>query len=78
MSECNDILSRIEDIGVAKEKLRVIMDHDILHDLRRDNPTWQSVDESAKLDSIRMQLSCLSDNLWDLWAVLNRDVVAES
>lgn len=69
------MVSRIEDIGRAQGTLKMILDHEVFDRLSKHNPYWDSIDPDAaeKLDEIRRMLSCVSDNLWDLWAILRKD-----
>lgn len=69
------MISRIEDIGRAQNKLKTILDNDVFDTLSKHNPYWHSEHdiEADKLDEVRRQLSCLNDNLWDLWAVLRQE-----
>ena len=70
-----EIIDRIEDIGRARQKLKSILDTEVFDNLSKHNPYWESKDEemSERLYEIRMSLSCLNDNLWDLWAILNKE-----
>lgn len=69
------LISRIEDIGRAQEKLKNILDEELFDNLSKHDPFWDSKHEleSEKLDDLRRKLSCLSDNLWDLWAILRKE-----
>lgn len=69
------VVKRLEDIGRAKEKLRIILDDEIFETTSKHNPYWQSEheQEADKLDDLRMKLACLNDNLWDIWSVLRQD-----
>ena len=69
------MISRIEDIGRAQQKLKTILDEDIFDITSKHNPYWNSKheEESEKLDDLRRKISCLNDNLWDLMTILQRD-----
>ncbi len=69
------VISRLEDIGRAQNKLAGILDEPIFDKLSKHNVYWHSDNEQAsdKLDDIRLKLSCISDNLWDLLAILRRE-----
>jgi len=70
-----DVITRLEDIGRAQQKLKSIIDDDIFDNLSKHDPFWDSTYESEcdRLHDIRMKLNCLRDNLWDLWAILRRE-----
>jgi len=69
------VIARLEDFGRAQSKLKMILDDEIFDNLSKHDPYWDHADEIAsdKLYDIRMKLICLSDNLWDLWAILRRE-----
>lgn len=69
------VIARLEDIGRAQAKLHMILESEILEDLSKHNNFWldAEIDTEEKLQDIRMKLSCLSDNLWDLWAILRKE-----
>ena len=69
------MISRIEDLGRAQHKLKMILDIDILNNLSKHDPYWNSDHEFEcnKLHQIRIKLSCLSDELWDLWTILRKE-----
>jgi len=69
------IISRVEDFGRAQEKLKNVLDCELFENNNKHNPFWHNDDPEVadKLDDIRMKLSCLSDNLWDLWSVLRNE-----
>lgn len=69
------MISRIEDIGRAQQRLKSILDDDLFDNLSKHNTYWHSKyePESDKLDDLRRKLSCLSDNLWDLMTILQKD-----
>ena len=66
---------RLEDIGRAQIKLKSILDDDIFDNLSKHDLYWKSEHdlEDEKLDDIRRKISCLNDNLWDLWAILKKE-----
>lgn len=68
-------ISRIEDIGRAREKLKTILDDDIFDTLSKHNPYWDSEYEveSDKLDDLRRKFSCFSETLWDLYGILHKE-----
>ena len=70
------MLSRIQDIGIAQEALYRILQDPLFENLSKHDKYWHSKhdDESDKLDDVRMRLSCLSDNLWDIWRILKIEV----
>ncbi len=69
------MIKRIEDMGRCREKLKSILDDDIFEMLSKHNPYWDSkhAEEEDKLDYLRMKLTCISDNLWDLMQILQND-----
>ena len=73
LSKC--IVKRIEDIGRARECLKLILDEDIFEDTSKHNPYWHSdhEKESEKLYDLRMKISFLDAKLWDLMSVLSND-----
>ena len=64
----NDVIRRLEEIGVAREKLNVIMEDDIWLDLSKHNAYWHSNDD--KLNDVRMKLSYIGDKLWEIRSIL--------
>lgn len=72
---CSNIISRIEDIGRAQERLKIILNDEIFEQLSKHNPYWRSENEaeSNKLSDIRFKISLLQDNLWDLWAIIRKE-----
>ena len=71
---CPSIISRLEDIGRAREHLKSILDDDAFENLSKHNPYFDSEHEveADKLDDLRRKLSCISDKLWDLSAILTK------
>ena len=69
------VISRLEDIGRAQARLKSILDDEIFENLSKHNPYWDSKHEleADKLDDLRRKISCLSDNLWDLWTILRKE-----
>jgi len=67
-------ISRLEDFGRAQERLKNILDEDIFHKSAFD-PLWTSENPEfdQKLDDLRVKISCLEDNLWDLMAILRKE-----
>ena len=68
----SDVIRRLEEIGVAREKLNVIMEDEIWLDLSKHNPYWHSDDD--KLNDVRMKLSYIGDKLWEIRSILYGDV----
>jgi len=68
----SNVIRRLEEIGVAREKLDVVMEDDIWLDLSKHNTYWHSDDE--KLNDVRMKLSYISDKLWEIIGILHGDV----
>jgi len=68
------VISRIEDIGRAQAKLKSILDSDIFNRSAFDK-SWVHKDKEFddKLDSLRMEIRVVEDNLWDLWAILRNE-----
>ena len=56
-----EMITRLEDIGRAAEKLKRILDVGVLSKKER---FMMSIQEKEN------EIECLKDNLWDLWAVL--------
>lgn len=69
------MLNRIADLGRAQERLKTILDDEIFNNLSKHNAYWESEHEKEdeKLYDIRCKLSCLLDNLWDLFAILRKE-----
>lgn len=69
------IIQIIESNGIAQEKLKTILYHDMFEGLSKHNSYWKSEHEVEcdKLDHIRMTLKCMQDNLWDVWRVLSQN-----
>jgi hypothetical protein len=69
------MITRIEDIGRIKEKMRLVLDNQLFDDLSKHNPYFHSenVLEGDKLDDIRMRLGCLLDQLIEIYEILNQD-----
>lgn len=78
MCKCNlcDMLSRIEDIGIVREKLSNLLDEQLLDNryLSKQNEYWNSKqpEESAKLHDVRCFLNGLKDRLWEIMDVLDK------
>lgn len=74
MSEA--ILNRLQDIGRAQQKLKSILDEDLLEQHSKHYPYWHTDDlevANDRLHDLRCKLNCLSDNLWDLWTILRKE-----
>lgn len=77
MSISKEHLQYLINVGKALHKLEEVAKHELLDDLSKHNDFWRSdetihyetVDE--KLDAIRMQLSFISDKLWDVVSLLD-------
>lgn len=70
------VITRLEDIGRAQAKLKMILDSDIFDSLGKHDPHWDIADQATlyeRLYCMRGPLQCLNDNLWDLWAILRRE-----
>ena len=67
------VIKYIKNIGVAEEKLRVVLDSDLFLNLSKHNPFWDSEDPliSEKLYDIRMKLSFLNDQIYDAYSLIN-------
>jgi len=74
-SICSYLVSRMADIGRAQERITNILDDEIFRNLSKHNPYWHSEHdiEADKLHDVRCKLSCMMDNLWDLWSILKKD-----
>lgn len=68
----SDVIRRLEEIGVVREKLDVLMEDEIWLDLSKHNPYWHSDDD--RLNDVRMKLSCISDKLWEIRGILHGEV----
>lgn len=68
----SEILSRVVDLGRAHSKLHGILQDEIFYKLSKHEPYFHSKheEEADKLDDLRMKLSCLNDNLWDVMVIL--------
>lgn len=65
---------RVEDLGRIREKLSVILESEIFDSARmHDEAFLERFKDEDQLDSLRMQLKCLSDNLWDCFAIARGD-----
>ena len=69
------ILNNLKDMGRAQERLKIILDDELFENLSKHNSYWQSEHEveDDKLHTIRCKLSCMMDNLWDVFAILRRE-----
>lgn len=67
------IIERLEDIGICREKMSRICDHEIFYDISKHNRFWRHKDPvaSAKLEIVRCQLSYIHQNLLEVWSVLS-------
>ncbi len=70
-----NMISRIEDIGRAQEKLKMILDNDIFDMTSKHNMYWKSEDpiQAEKLDYLRRKFVSLNDDLNDLWGILRKE-----
>lgn len=76
--ECNehalDCECKFVEVKLKKaiNKLKSILDDDVFHKSAFD-PIWchENDEIDQKLDELRVKISCLEDNLWDLWIILN-------
>lgn len=68
------MISRLEDFGRAQEKLKMILDDEIFCKSAFD-PFWTSKNPEfdQKLDDLREKISCLKNNLCDLWSILRKE-----
>jgi len=66
------LIDGIIRIGRAQQMLTHLLDDGIFENLSKHNNYWNSEDEvdGDKLFDVRMKLSCLKDNLWELMAIL--------
>ena len=71
----NYALASIDQLDLAKNKLKNILDQDIFDNLSKFNEKWhhKHPEIDQQLDEVRRELICLHDNLWDLWAILRKD-----
>lgn len=71
----NKVISRLEDIGRAKQMIKSILDDDIFDTLSKHNPYWDSEHEveSEKLYDCRMKFGLIQDNLWGLYSILDKE-----
>lgn len=71
----NKVISRLEDIGRAKQMIKSILDDDIFDTLSKHNPYWDSEHEveSEKLYDCRMKFGLVQDNLWGLYSILDKE-----
>ena len=69
------VIARLEDIGRAQQKLKMILDEEIFDSFGKHDPYWQDENPEFddKLHTIRSRIACLNDNLWDLWAILRKE-----
>lgn len=69
------ICKKLESIGIAREKLRLVLENEVFNDLSKHNPWWTSIHEveDDKLDDLRRKLSCLNDELWEIVSTLEED-----
>jgi len=70
------VVSRLEDIGKVREKLKLILEDDIFDNLSKHNPYFDSEHqkESDKLYDLRCKISYIHDKLLDIQAVLEIDM----
>lgn len=70
-----EILRRIQDLGRIEEKLKHLTHQEIFDDLSKHNPYWESTDEvaSEKLYDIRMQLSYILEQLYEITSIATCD-----
>lgn len=69
------MMSRLEDLGRAHNKLKDILDSELFENVSEHSPYWHSdhILEEKKLDDLREKISCLNDNLWDLMQILRTE-----
>lgn len=69
------LISRIEDIGTAKERLKNILQTAIFDELSKHDEWWHSAHEveSEKLDELRRTFIVLQEELWRLQEILHQD-----
>ncbi len=69
------MIDQIKSIGKAQAKLKNILDNDLFDSLSKHDPYWTSEDPDTEdqLQVLRMKLTCISDDLWDLWAILRKE-----
>ena len=67
-----DLINRLESVGVAREKLRVVLEDDVFNDLSKHNPRWESEHEpeGELLHDLRFKLAWLEEQLWAISAAL--------
>lgn len=63
-------------IGRAQQYLESLLKYSIFDDLSKHSDQWHSVHdrEGELLNELRMRLSCLNDDMWNLMAILKQDV----
>ena len=70
-SKCH-LVARVEDMGRARQFLENVLEHEIFDKTSKHNPYWESQHDAEcdKLQDLRMILTCLNDNLWELMQIL--------
>ncbi len=69
------MIERVQDIGKAQAKLKSILDYEIFDSLSKHNEEWHHPDPDVhdRLQVKRMEINCMRDDLWDLWAILRKE-----
>lgn len=71
-------MRRLEDMGAIREKLRVALQSDLFNVSKHD-PKWQSKHEREAdiLEDLRLQATCLRDELWEIYMIANNSGLDE-
>jgi len=71
-------IRRLEDMGVIREKLRVVLQSDLFNVSKHD-PKWESEyeREADLLEDARLQAAYLRDELWEMYMIANNQDMDE-
>lgn len=69
------MISRIEDIGRARQAMYAILDNELFEHRSKHDPFWESetLQDMDKLQNVRMKLSFMYDSLCEVLEILNND-----
>lgn len=70
------LVKRLQDIGRSQEKLEQVLNYRLFEKTSKHNPFWNDDDPeiSDRLDEIRSELSCISDDLFYILTILRGNV----
>ena len=70
-----DVVNKLLKVGRAYQLIILLLDDDIFDSLSKHDPYWQDEDEAVddKLHQLRGKIQNMSDQLWDVIALIDTE-----